>query len=901
MSANKCVANEVPFLRLCELLDRISKSHGVDKKRNYLIRFIMSWKKLHQELHGNDSTTTDSFYPAMRLILPQFDKERGSYGIKETKLGRIYVKILGLNKGSADALRLLNFKNKNTSGDFASIAYSVLKSRLQKQGSLSILEVNNSLDEIATSYAENNQNEVIKQVTRLLTTTSAEEQTWIIRMILKELRLGINDNAVLNAYHPDGKETYNFTTNLEKLCRVLKNPAIRLSELEVEIFVAFRPMLADRINMKKILLMMNNKPFYIEDKMDGERVQIHKSGDDYKYFSRNGNDITDGFGANPNEGSLTQFIARSFKPNVDRVIIDGEMVPYNSLTKCNGSKGQNIDVKTLKPGGVYQPCFYAFDILMFNGKVLSTRPLVERLQYLKQAFNETDGRIQHTSRQDGQNKEDMVKALNEAIDMRMEGIVVKNPASEYVPHARNKGWVKLKPEYMDGLMDELDVLIIGGYFGEGRRSNIVSHFLLGIAVPSKTPGEHPAVFHSLGKVGSGYSMQELHELSLKLTPHWVINKKKKPPPNIILATGHKEQPDLWIQPSKSCIVQVKAAEITKSDRFKVGYTLRFPRVEKIRYDKDWHECMTIPEFEELLDRADGKLATRHFIDDDDDADEPPKKKRQILRSTEPKLTLAPHMQGLDPKSIIHRVTSLFKDKEFCVLSGTATHSKLDVEKVIVENGGSIVKNPGDKTYCIVASKRRTHLENIIKSDSYNVVKAEWVLKCVEENSILDWQPSDLMHAIPITKARLDENFDMFGDGFTHNASVESLKSIFAKIQTKDIVHLGNEVILGMKEKYNFPTKLFHTARIYLDKYAIIGDESSRIGASRLDILQCDLQAHGATITTDIETASHVIIDSKDTERLNELRLMSRNNVVTHLWAIHSINNKKWMSEKNYQP
>ena len=95
--------------------------------------------------------------------------------------------------------------------------------------------------------------------------------------------------------------------------------------------------------------------------------------------------------------------------------------------------------------------------------------------------------------------QDCADALNEAIDNQEEGIVVKNPESVYRPNTRKGGWFKMKPEYIGGLMDELDVLIVGGYFGVGHRGGLMSHFLCGVAVPS-CDSEKPRVFHSFCKV-----------------------------------------------------------------------------------------------------------------------------------------------------------------------------------------------------------------------------------------------------------------------------------------------------------------------------------------------------------------------------------------------------------------
>ncbi len=75
-------------------------------------------------------------------------------------------------------------------------------------------------------------------------------------------------------------------------------------------------------------------------------------------------------------------------------------------------------------------------------------------------------------------RQDCVDALNDAIDSREEGIMIKDPESVYKPNTRKGGWYKLKPEYVDGLMDELDLVIVGGYFGTGTRGGLLSHFML---------------------------------------------------------------------------------------------------------------------------------------------------------------------------------------------------------------------------------------------------------------------------------------------------------------------------------------------------------------------------------------------------------------------------------------
>lgn len=157
--------------------------------------------------------------------------------------------------------------------------------------------------------------------------------------------------------------------------------------------------------------------------------------------------------------------------------------------------------------------------------------------------------------------------------------MVKDPSSIYKPDKRGEGW--LKPEYVDCLMDEPDLLIVGGYWGKGRRGGMMSHFLVAVAKAPK-PGEKPSVFHKLCSIGSGYTVKELYNLGLKLAKHWKVYRKNDPLASFLCG---RERPEVYIDPCNSVIIQVKTAEIVNSDMYKTNCTLRFPRIEKIREDR----------------------------------------------------------------------------------------------------------------------------------------------------------------------------------------------------------------------------------------------------------------------------------------------------------------------------
>jgi DNA ligase 4 len=537
----------------------------------------------------------------MRLLLPGDD--RRIYGLKEKKLADNLINVLAIDKKSNDALKLLHYRapqNVKSDGDFASVAYFVFKNRCKDNLTMSIEQINHHLDNISINNAKGKEGntEVNRSIHELIVNLSAIQLKWLIRIILKDLKIGIKEHTIFEAFHSDAYDLYNCTSSLEKVCELLGDPSKKLNEVSVSLFAPCRPMLSEKAEPIKIEELLSGKEFYIETKFDGERFQLHKNGKEFKYFSRNGNDYTDTFGANSLSGKLTQYISNSFKKEVDKVILDGEMCGYNSVDKILLSKGDTFDVKSMSAASLldnHQICFCAFDILMFNNEILTNKSLKERIGYLEKVFDPVEGRLELSARQLASRNQQVADALNDAIDSRLEGIVVKDPDSVYAPNKRNAGWFKVKPDYMLGLNDDLDLLIIGGYYGSGRRKGLLSHFLLGV-LDDNLSNDDNLVFQSFCKIGSGYTLKELSDFNQKLNKKWLQFDKKNPPKNILVSY---EKPDVWIEPKDSLVVQIKAVEIIESDKYKCGLTLRFPRLEKFRDDKAPSDSLKLSELKSL--------------------------------------------------------------------------------------------------------------------------------------------------------------------------------------------------------------------------------------------------------------------------------------------------------------
>ncbi|XP_020670483.3 DNA ligase 4 isoform X1 [Pogona vitticeps] len=895
------VASQVPFVDLCSTLERIQKCKSRPEKTRYFKDFLDSWRQFHDALHKNQKDVTDSFYPAMRLILPQLERERMAYGIKETMLAKLYIELLNLPRDGKDALKLLNYRtptgSQREAGDFAIIAYFVLKPRCLKQGQLTIEQVNTLLDSVSNNNAAKRKDLVKKSLLQLITQTSALEQKWLIRMILKDLKLGISQQTIFSIFHPDAAELHNVTTDLEKVCRQLHNPSVCLSDVSITLFSAFKPMLAAIANIQQIEKQMNNQSFYIETKLDGERMQMHKDGDVYKYFSRNGYDYTQQFGASPLEGSLTPFVHNVFKDNVQNCILDGEMMAYNPTTEIFMQKGSRFDIKRMVDESELQTCFCVFDVLMVNDQKLGHEMLSRRYEILNKIFTPIPGRMQVVLKCQASTRKEVVDALNEAIDNREEGIVVKDPMSTYKPDKRGDGWLKIKPEYVSGLMDELDLLIVGGYWGKGLRGGMKSHFLCAVA---ETPpiGEKPSVFHSICRVGSGYTMKELYDLGLKLEKYWKPYDKRDPPCNILCGT---EKPEVYIEPCNSVIVQIKAAEIVNSDMYKTDCTLRFPRIERIREDKEWHECMTLNLLEQLRGKASGKLATKHL---DIDIDKPQEKKRKTVSKVKKKIGLIDHFKAPDLANI-YKISNMFEDIEFCVMTGAENYTKCELESKIVECGGSIVQNPGVDTYCVVAGTENVRVKNIISSNKYDVVRVEWLLQCFQTKAFVPWQPACMIHMSPETKEYFACVYDCYGDSYTVDTDMVQLKEVFSRMNNVG-EKISWDVIADTEARYLWDCSLLNLFRqhiIYLHPLDEVSTSDTKITQKRWLTVALILRFHGAQVVSQLkEGVSHVII--RNHVNLERLKTIRRNferkfKIVSEQWVKDSIKAGQLQNENIY--
>ncbi|KAI0352380.1 DNA ligase 4 [Trametes cingulata] len=726
-----------PFHVLVALFDRLQSERKPEKRRKLIASWFNHWRK---DI-GYD------LFPVLRLILPQKDRERAVYGLKEKNLAKAYIKLIPLGRHDPDAIRLLNWKKPTerdrASGDFPTVLFDVVNRRSSVvEGSLSIDEVNNMLDELAQNMGKSDLQSRILQ--RLYNRSTPEEQRWIVRIILKDMTISVKENTVFSVFHPDAHDLFNTCSDLKKVAWELWDPNRRLNDEDkaVQLFRAFAPMLCKRPT-KKIedsVKEMGGRAFIIEEKLDGERMQLHKRGNEYFYCSRKGKDYTYLYGKHVGTGSLTPYIDSAFDPRVDEIILDGEMLVWDPVSE------RNLPFGTLKTAAIDKsrkefnprPCFKVFDLLYLNGISLLHKSLKFRKRNLRSCLKEVPGRIEFVTEYEGRTAKDVRRRMDDIMANRGEGLILKHPDSEYVLNGRNKDWIKVKPEYMDNMGETVDVLVVAGNYGSGRRAGGVSTLICAVLDDRRVTDDYEPKYSTFVRIGSGLSFADYI---------WIRSKPWKPwgrePPSFLQVArkGNDDKGDVYLEPQDSFILKVKAAEITSSESYHLGFTMRFPRALQIREDLSVEDCMTATN---ILDSIRSEKKRKM-----EDATEKPKKRQN--RTTK-KAIMMPEYRGVNLKDV-EIESNLFEGYKFVVYSdpksGTGTEDKQALLQMIHAHGGKyaqVARNDPDILVVYGGQTTPYDIKLIMDKGVCDIIRPQWIIDCVAKGEIVPLTKKYFFHA-----------------------------------------------------------------------------------------------------------------------------------------------------------
>jgi DNA ligase-1 len=525
--------------------------------------------------------------------------------------GKLYPDYEGIELGLADKMvirAIASSSGKGTSeieriyretGDLGDTAGQALNSKGQStlfSEQMTVERVYSTFDKIARTSGPGSQELKLKLISSLLNDATADESRYIVKFVMGQLRLGIADYTVLDAlavaFTGDKanraalENAYNVSSDLGTVATLLATKGLKaVKSIKVTLFKPLRPMLAERVSTAEEALERMEGTAGVEYKLDGERVQLHKGGSKVELFSRRLERITSHY------PDVVQ-AAGSIKGDV---IIEGEVVAVNSET------GEYLPFQELmhrrRKYGVeeamekYPVVINVFDLLYLDGRSELQSSYTDRRAALEKLLGRkrTKSKMRLIEQRKAKTADEIDQFMSKAIADGCEGVMIKQLTSPYRAGARGYAWVKLKREYRSELADTLDLVIVGGLHGRGRRTGKYGALLLAAYDPGTD------MFQSASKVGTGFTDEHLEQFFNNLERHVIPHRHAR------VETGMEM--DVWFEPA--VVIEVIASEITLSPshpaamssvREGFGLALRFPKFTgKVRDDKSPEDATTVDE------------------------------------------------------------------------------------------------------------------------------------------------------------------------------------------------------------------------------------------------------------------------------------------------------------------
>jgi DNA ligase-1 len=502
--------------------------------------------------------------------------------------------IHAISKSSGIPIRKIN-EVYSEDGDLGRAAVKILEQKTQTTflvQDITAERVYETLYKIARLEGARSQDLKMKYVSSLLNDATPQEAKFILKILMGTLRLGIADNTVMDALaiaftnskenRAKLEEAYNVSSDLGKVSEALANMGLDgLRDFRVNVFSPIRPMLAERVKSESEAIEKLGKEFAAEYKLDGERVQIHLKDGKVVLFSRRLENITSYY------PDIVEGIPKALKTTeaileAEAVAINensGEFLPFQEL--MHRRRKYDIDKMVAK----YPITVNLFDVLYLNGKELLNETYQTRRKKLEEITVE-DEFVRIITKTLVRSESEIEDFLENAINSGCEGLMLKVLDAPYRAGARGSNWLKLKREYRNELGDSLDLVVIGAFFGRGRRTGRYGTLLLA------SYNQDEDTFESICKVGTGFTDENLDQFYQILSSKVTIKKNPR------INSGM--EPDVWFEPE--LVIEIVASEITLSPvhttaknaiRKGSGLALRFPKFTgKIRTEKSPEDAST---------------------------------------------------------------------------------------------------------------------------------------------------------------------------------------------------------------------------------------------------------------------------------------------------------------------
>lgn len=550
------------YFKLAKLYEELSSTTKRLEKIDILSRFLRLLSK-------EDSNI---LYLLQGEIYPSYDRRK--IGISN----QLAIKAISKATGTDSKKIILLWKKVGDIGEVSKDLTENKKQRTLVSNILTTKKVIENLRKLPGLEGKGTIERKISLITELLTSATPLESLYLIRTLIGDLRIGVQEStikyAILKAFFGNNKKyeeeiqnAIDKSNDLKEVFEFSMNENIRdLKKIKMKVGKPIKAMLAQKAKNIDDAFKHLGKPLAIEYKYDGFRLLIHKKDGKVTLFTRSLEDVTKQF------PEVIDYVKEFVKG--DSFILDSEAVGYDKKTKkytdfqaISQRIRRKYDIKKVSEKLPVE--VNVFDIIYYNGKSQLEKSFGERAKLVRKIVKNKPYKLVTSKMKITSNKKIVKEFYEEALRNNQEGVMLKNLNAEYKPGRRVGNMLKLKPEER-----ELDLVITGGEWGAGKRSGWISSFILSCKKDDK--------FLEVGKVGTG-----IKEKSNEGVGFDELNEKLKP---LII---NEEGKNVGIKPK--IIVKVTYQDIQKSPNYKSGWALRFPRITALRTDKPLSEIATLEE------------------------------------------------------------------------------------------------------------------------------------------------------------------------------------------------------------------------------------------------------------------------------------------------------------------
>ncbi len=599
--------SKVSFSRVCDIFNTLEGTGSRNEMTEVLSNF-------YKELDPLDSQMLS--YLTLGRVAPLFVNSEFNYSEKSfIFLLKEISKFRNLDEDIDKKMEEL--------GDIGDVLEYFTKKMGSKSSELTLQEVYDILWEVVNAKGRGSVESKNKIIVDTLNKISPLEAKYFARIVCGDLRFGLNTKTLLDVFSvmvvgdkslkDELDRAYGAHADVGYICSLVsgvneEKAREKLSSVKVQPGIPVMSRLVERVGDFEEVFDRLGDEFLVQAKYDGLRCQIHKFKEwdfsdketiwfryikkeedgslferkeeksNIRLFTRNLEDVTDMF---------PEVVEAAEKIDKESFILDSEVLGWDEEnqkflsfqdTMQRRRKYEVIDLKKRVPVRAM-----VFDILYLNGESLMAEDTIERIAKLNDI--DTEGGIAITETITVDNVDKLKKIFNEKVGEGHEGLIAKQKGGGYLPGTRNYEWIKLKKSMMEGLVDTIDLVAVGYNFGSGRRKDLGMGSVLGAIYD-----EREDMFIGICKVGTGFSDEQLKDISEQLKENFLKDKPK----NVVVEKTL--EPDVWVEPK--IVFTVEADEITKKKDSKY-LSLRFPRLVEWGRDKQAVQATTVKELEEM--------------------------------------------------------------------------------------------------------------------------------------------------------------------------------------------------------------------------------------------------------------------------------------------------------------